>query len=112
MKKCDPIVSVLRRFRENRKISQGEMSKRTGIPLRTLQRVESGESDMNLSHYRKYLKVLEVADMDVSIALHSHEFATELDVAAVARMLPPDIKKLHLQYMLGLVKLVQNQEKK
>lgn len=83
------------------------MSKKTGIPLRTLQRVESGESEMNFSHYRKYLKVLDVADMDVSIALHSHDFATELDVAAVAKMLPPEVKRLHLQYLLGLVKVMK-----
>lgn len=69
MSKIDPIVYVLRRYRENRGISQEKMSALTGISVSTVQRIESGKADMRLSQYRRYLKVLGMSDMDVSVSL-------------------------------------------
>ena len=99
MSKVDPIVYVLRRYRENKGISQDKMSALTGISVSTIQRIESGRSDMKLSQYRSYLAVLEMSDMDVSIALFSHEFVTEKDVAAMARKFPLRVKQVIVRFL-------------
>ncbi|EKO3414779.1 helix-turn-helix transcriptional regulator [Vibrio fluvialis] len=102
MKKCDPIVSVLRRYRELSKISQEEMARKTGISVSTVQRIESGRTHMNLDQYRRYLKVLNISDMDVSIALYTHEFVTELDVAAAAKKYPFGARKVIAAFLHDL----------
>ncbi len=107
MKVVDPIVSVLRRYRENAGISQQEMSNITNISYRTLQRLESGESDMKLSHYRQYLKALNLADMDVSIALYNHEFTTANDVAAVSRKLPLKFRYVLIRFLNELSEILK-----
>ncbi|HCG7105002.1 TPA: helix-turn-helix transcriptional regulator [Vibrio parahaemolyticus] len=99
MSKVYPIVYVLRRYRENKGISQDKMSVLTGISVSTIQRIESGRSDMKLSQYRSYLTVLEMSDMDVSIALFSHEFVTEKDVAAMARKFPLQVKRVIVRFL-------------
>ncbi|GAA03245.1 helix-turn-helix domain-containing protein [Photobacterium leiognathi] len=103
MNDVDPIVYVLRRYRQQMGISQEVMSERTNISRRTLQRIETGTTDMKLQQYRKYLEVLGMSDMDVSIALFSHEFVTEKDVAAVARNLPFKVKQAIVRFLAELV---------
>ncbi len=102
MNNVDPIVYILRRYRQKRGISQDDMAEKTGISRRTLQRIEAGTTDMKLSHYRSYLKVLGMSDMDVSIALFSHEFVTEKDIAAVARNLPFKVKQAIVRFLAEL----------
>ncbi|MDN3696782.1 helix-turn-helix transcriptional regulator [Vibrio cortegadensis] len=99
MKKADPIVHVLRRYRENQGISQDRMSGLTGISVSTIQRIENGRTDMKLSHYRSYLNALGMSDMDVSIALFSHEFVTEKEVAAVSRKLPFRFRRIVIAFL-------------
>ncbi|MDW1616837.1 helix-turn-helix transcriptional regulator [Vibrio sp. Vb2853] len=99
MSKIDPIVYVLRRYRENEGISQEKMSALTGISISTIQRIESGRTDMKLGQYRQYLRVLEMSDMDVSIDLFSHEFVSEKDVAAMARKFPLKVKRVLVKFL-------------
>ena len=99
MKKTDPIVYVLRRYRENKGISQDKMSTLTGMSVSTIQRIENGRTDMKLSQYRSYLNVLNMSDMDVSIALFSHEFVTEKDVAAMAWQFPLKVKRVIIRFL-------------
>ncbi|MGI9835656.1 helix-turn-helix domain-containing protein [Vibrio vulnificus] len=108
MSKTDPIVYVLRRYRENKGISQDKMSVLTGISVSTIQRIESGRSDMKLSQYRSYLGVLEMSDMDVSIALFSHEFVTEKDVAAMARKFPIQVKRVIVRFLDELSEVLRH----
>ncbi|ENI8058097.1 helix-turn-helix transcriptional regulator [Vibrio vulnificus] len=108
MNKIDPIVYVLRRYRENKGISQEQMSKLTGISSRTIQRIESGKSDMKISQYRNYLTVLGMSDMDVSIALFSHEFVTEKDVAAMARKFPLRVKQVIVRFLDELAEVLKH----
>ena len=75
------------------------MSILTGISLSTIQRIESGRSDMKLSQYRSYLDALGMSDLDVSIALFSHEYVTEKDVAAMSRQLPMKVKKVIINFI-------------
>ena len=108
MNKIDSIVYVLRRYRENQGISQEQMSKLTGISSRTIQRIESGNSDMKISQYRNYLTVLGMSDMDVSIALFSHEFVTEKDVAAMARKFPLRVKQVIVRFLDELAEVLKH----
>jgi predicted transcriptional regulator len=88
MNKTDPIVYVLRQYRVKAALSQRDISISTGISERTIQRIESGKTDMKFSQYRRYLLALDITDMDVSVAMLSHQFISEDDIAAVARRLP------------------------
>lgn len=107
MNKVDPIVYVLRRYRQAKGISQDDMAEQTGISRRTVQRIESGSTDMKLSQYRQYLRVLGMSDMDVSIALFSHEFVTEREIAAVARKLPIKVKQAIIRFLAELVAAIK-----
>lgn len=84
------------------------MSVLTGISVSTIQRIESGRSDMKLSQYRSYLGVLEMSDMDVSIALFSHEFVTEKDVAAMARKFPIQVKLVIVRFLDELSEVLRH----
>ncbi len=108
MSKIDPIVYVLRRYRENQGVSQDKMSALTGISVSTIQRIESGRTDMKLSQYRSYLTALEMSDMDVSISLFSHEFVTEKDVAAMARKFPLRIKQVIVRFLDELADVLKH----
>lgn len=99
MSKVDPIVYVLRRYRENSNISQDRMSALTGISISTIQRIESGRAEMKLGQYRKYLNVLGISDMDVSVALFSHEFVTEKEIAAISRKFPLKIRRVLIKFL-------------
>ncbi|MGL4475133.1 MAG: helix-turn-helix domain-containing protein [Shewanella sp.] len=108
MRKVDPIVFVLRRYRETSGISQEKMSKLTGISARTIQRIESGETDMKMSQYRSYLNSLEMSDMDVSMSLFTHEFVTEKDVAAMARKFPLRVKQVIVRFLDELSEVLKH----
>lgn len=108
MSKTDPIVYVLRRYREEKGISQEKMSIKTGISISTIQRIESGKSDMKLSQYRCYLSALNMSDMDVSVSLFSHEFVTDKDVAAMARRFPLQVKRVVVRFLDELADVLKN----
>lgn len=106
MNKIDPVVYVLRKYREKGNFSQREIAQFTGISERTIQRIESGDTDMKFSQYRCYLRALNITDMDVSIAMLSHEFATEDDVAAAVRRLPFPFKRAIIRFLNELAEAV------
>ncbi|MDW3125189.1 helix-turn-helix transcriptional regulator, partial [Vibrio sp. 1974] len=74
-------------------LSQQQMADKSGMSLRTIQRLEAGETDMKLGQYRKIIEALGISDMDVSVALFRHEFATGKDLAALAQALPVDFAR-------------------
>lgn len=57
---------------------------------------------MNLGQYRRYLGILNITDMDVVIALYSHDFATDKDVASIARRLPIRIRRIVINFIKDL----------
>jgi len=83
------------------------MAELTGISSRTIQRIESGDTDMKFSQYRAYLNALNMSDMDVSVALFSHEFVTEKDVAAMARKFPLRIKQVIIRFLEELADVIK-----
>lgn len=112
MSNADSIIHVLRRYREKRGYSQKEISDLTGISYRTVQRIESGVSDMKLSQYRRYLVALDLSDMDVSIALLAHDYVTERDIAALSRRLPYKMRVYLFMFIKGLVEEFGHASKK
>lgn len=102
MAKIDPIVPVLKKFRNTAGLSQQQLADKSGMSLRTIQRLESGETDMKLGQYRKIIEVLGISDMDVSVALFHHEFATGKDLAALAQALPVDIRQVIVRFLIDL----------
>ncbi|MEZ9525691.1 helix-turn-helix domain-containing protein [Enterovibrio norvegicus] len=100
--KYDPIVSVLRHRREQLKISQKDLAAITGIGYRTIQRMESGDTDMKLRQYRKILEALRLTDMDVSVALFGHEMTKADDVASVSRLLPMHVRRMLVQFLVSI----------
>ncbi|EGR0939044.1 helix-turn-helix domain-containing protein [Vibrio cholerae] len=111
MSNCDPIVSVLRRFREEKKMSQEQLAKKTGMSASTISRVESCRTSMTLEQYRKYLIALDITDMDVSVALYTHEFVTEKDVAAAAKLYSAGARKIISRFLRELFYEVKKQQK-
>jgi transcriptional regulator with XRE-family HTH domain len=107
MSNVDPIVSVLRRYRETRGISQEQMATRTGMSISTIQRIESGRSDMKISQYRKYLNALNISEMDVSVSLMSHDFVSDKDLAATARKLPYQVRRVVFSFLDELSAVVK-----
>ncbi|HGY0940883.1 TPA: helix-turn-helix domain-containing protein [Vibrio cholerae] len=105
--KYDPIVSVLRHYREIRGMTQHELSSKTGLSYRTVQRLESGESDMKLGQYRRILRALNLTDMDVSVALLSHEFTKAEDVASAAKLLPIQVREVLVKFLTSLADVIK-----
>ncbi|OCH31983.1 transcriptional regulator [Aliivibrio fischeri] len=106
--KIDPIVYVLRRYREVKGFSQEQVALKTGISPRTIQRIESGDSDMKMGQYRRYLEALGLSDMDISMSLFSHEFVTEKEVAAISRRLPYRFRKIVIVFLNELAEALKN----
>ncbi|MBD6969633.1 transcriptional regulator [Vibrio parahaemolyticus] len=63
-----------------------------GVSLKTYQRIERGETDLKMSHYRNLIQNLKITDLDVSLDIIGVDMATPWDVAAAARTLPPEVR--------------------
>lgn len=109
--KYDPIVSVLRHCREAKGMTQKDLAGYTGLSYRTIQRMESGETDMKLGQYRRILDALELSDMDVSVALLSHEFTKADDVASAAKLLPLQVREVLVQFLMSLADAIKKSPK-
>ena len=104
MRKISTTVAVLRRFRELSGKTQREISNSTGIKLRTIERFESGATAMTIFHMEKYLVALDITHFDLAIALQTGNYSVSKDIASVSKLLPPEIRSIHFQYLLKLTK--------
>ncbi len=102
------IVAVLRRYRELAKKTQQDMSDATGIKLRTLERIESGSSQMNLKQLELYLNVLDLTFLDLAVTIQTGQYTRARDVEAAAKLLPQQIRAAHLTYLLELSRALNN----
>ncbi|MGY5383284.1 MULTISPECIES: helix-turn-helix domain-containing protein [unclassified Vibrio] len=87
-----PLLQALKKRREASGLSQAQFAEMAGISLKTYQRIERGESDLKMSHYKALIQNLKVTDLDISLDMIGIEMATPWDVAAAARTLPPEIR--------------------
>jgi transcriptional regulator with XRE-family HTH domain len=51
----------LKRARENRLMTQEELSQKTGIPTATISRIETGKQEARITTVRKLMKALDVS---------------------------------------------------
>ncbi|MBD1559520.1 helix-turn-helix transcriptional regulator [Vibrio sp. S9_S30] len=100
--KVDPVIYVLRRYREHYPMTQREFSNRSKISLATVQRMESGRSDMKVSQYRTYCNVLGLSDLDVTLSLFTHEYVTEKDLAAMCKLFPQPVRQVIVRFLVDL----------
>lgn len=104
MRKISSIVSVLRRYREQARLTQEHIAQRTGISLSTIKRIERGARMMTIEDYEKYLNVLGISHIDVLISLDTGDYEVEREIASLARQLPADLRLAHLTYLRALTK--------
>ncbi|NAX32005.1 helix-turn-helix domain-containing protein [Vibrio sp. V37_P2S8PM304] len=88
----DPLIYALKERREAAGLSQQQTADMIGISLKTYQRIERGETDMKMSHYRILVDKLKTTDLDISLDMLGIDRATPWDVAAAARTLPPEVR--------------------
>lgn len=90
----EPLIQAIKARREAAGLSQEQAAEMTGVSLKTYQRIERGDTDMKMSHYRALLQTLKLTDLDISLDMLGVEKTTPWDVAAAARTLPPDIRSV------------------
>lgn len=87
-----PLIQAIKSRREASGLSQAQFAFMAGVSLKTYQRIERGETDLKMSHYRSLIQNLKVTDLDISLDMLEVEGATPWDVAAAARTLPPEVR--------------------
>ncbi|WP_412497259.1 helix-turn-helix domain-containing protein [Vibrio fluvialis] len=85
---------ALKQRRESNGLTQEYIAERIGLSLKTYQRIERGETDMRMSHYRAMVEALQTTDLDISLDMIGMDMATPWDVAAAARVLPPEVRTM------------------
>lgn len=88
----DPLITALKERREAAGLSQKNIAEMIGVTLKTYQRIERGETDMKMSHYRILVEKLKTTDLDISLDMLGVDKTTPWDVAAAARTLPPEVR--------------------
>ncbi|WP_313895358.1 helix-turn-helix domain-containing protein [Vibrio parahaemolyticus] len=86
------LSSINPSLKEAAGLSQTQFAKMAGVSLKTYQRIERGETDLKMSHYRNLIQNLKITDLDVSLDIIGVDMATPWDVAAAARTLPPEVR--------------------
>lgn len=98
------IVAVLRRYREQAEVTQQELSKKTGIKLRTLQRFETGKTSMTIAHMELYMKALGITLLDLAVAVQTGDYSKAGQVESASKLLPKDAQEKHLQFLISIGK--------
>lgn len=62
---------------------------------------------MKLGQYRRILRALNLTDMDVSVALLSHEFTKAEDVASAAKLLPIQVREVLVKFLTSLADVIK-----
>ncbi|MCG6268277.1 helix-turn-helix domain-containing protein [Vibrio furnissii] len=98
----DPLILALKARREAAGWSQEKAASMIGITSKTYARIERGETDIKMSHYRKLLDQLKVTSLDITLDMMSVDPATPWDVAAAARTLPPEARTVLVSLIMIL----------
>ncbi|TKF76611.1 helix-turn-helix transcriptional regulator [Vibrio kanaloae] len=95
-------IGAVKKRRELAEISQAQAAELIGLSLKTYQRIENGQTDIKMTHYRRLLKMLNVTELDLCLDVMGVEGATPWDVAAAARTLPPDVRTILVTLIMML----------
>lgn len=92
-------LSVLRRIRQEKRISANDIANAIGISDRHVRRIESGDSPMPLDYMEPWLKVLGVTGIELSlrVAVYKYKITGVVDdhdsvIEAAIRVLPEKMK--------------------
>ncbi|TPB41783.1 helix-turn-helix transcriptional regulator [Vibrio parahaemolyticus] len=96
------LINALKRRREAAEMTQAQAADLAGVSLKTYQRIERGDTDMKMSHYRALINGLKVTDLDVSLDMIGIAGATPWDVAAAARTMPPEARTMLVSLIMML----------
>ncbi|WP_029858498.1 helix-turn-helix transcriptional regulator, partial [Vibrio parahaemolyticus] len=88
----EPLINAIKERREAAGLSQLQTADMIGVSLKTYQRIERGETEMKMSHYRVLVEKLKTTDLDISLDMLGVDKTTPWDVAAAARTLPPEVR--------------------
>ena len=97
---------LLQRYRMDAGLTQSEAALSVGLSLRTLQRIESGEYDVRCSQKDRLIKLYGRSDLEMVLDMMEQRDTSPNDVAAVARLLPADIRREVTELMLAIAKAV------
>ncbi|HHF3242419.1 TPA: helix-turn-helix transcriptional regulator [Vibrio alginolyticus] len=96
----EPLINAIKKRREAAGLSQLQTADMIGVSLKTYQRIERGETEMKMSHYRILVDKLKTTDLDISLDMLGVDKATPWDVAAAARTLPPEIRTVLVSMLM------------
>ncbi|MDE5179903.1 helix-turn-helix domain-containing protein [Vibrio fluvialis] len=98
----ESLIKAIKKRREAAEISQSNAAEMIGVSLKTYQRIENGQTDIKMTHYRRLLKMLNLTELDLCLDMVGIEGATPWDVAAAARTLPPDVRTVLVTLIMML----------
>ncbi|MCG6410461.1 helix-turn-helix domain-containing protein [Vibrio fluvialis] len=98
----ESLIKAIKKRREAAEISQVHAAEMIGVSLKTYQRIENGQTDIKMTHYRRLLKMLNLTELDLCLDMVGIEGATPWDVAAAARTLPPDVRTVLVTLIMML----------
>lgn len=87
-----PIILALIERRKASGITQEEAAEMAALSLKTYQRIENGTADMRIKNYVSLINNLKLSDLDVVLDVLGIKGTTPWDVAAAARVLPPEAR--------------------
>ncbi|MEZ8121031.1 helix-turn-helix transcriptional regulator [Vibrio splendidus] len=96
----EPLINAIKKRREAAGLSQLQTADMIGVSLKTYQRIERGETEMKMSHYRILIEKLKTTDLDISLDMLGVDKTTPWDVAAAARTLPPEVRTVLVSLLM------------
>lgn len=96
----EPLINAIKKRREAAGLSQLQIADMIGVSLKTYQRIERGETEMKMSHYRILIEKLKTTDLDISLDMLGVDKTTPWDVAAAARTLPPEVRTVLVSLLM------------
>ncbi|CAH0531109.1 helix-turn-helix domain-containing protein [Vibrio hippocampi] len=96
----EPLIHAIKERREAAGLTQLQTADMIGVSLKTYQRIERGETEMKMSHYRILIEKLKTTDLDISLDMLGLDKTTPWDVAAAARTLPPEVRTVLVSLLM------------
>jgi len=90
----DPFLSVLLSEAEAQNLAKPERAKLALVSDKTWQRIENGTSDIKLRHFSALMKGLRLTPLDIALRMEGIKETTAYDVAAAAKVLPPEARTM------------------
>lgn len=100
----EPIMLAIINRRKKANISQGTAAEWASLSLKTYQRIERGESDIRMINATRLLKKMGVCNLDILLDMMEVTPPSVDDVAAIARLLPPEGRLALIKMLISIYK--------